>query len=209
MGDALQNDMSASLYNLTLTSENSNDEEAGETRGLRVYAQNIDLHLHADDGHEAPGALNLDGHSNNEFFQPEPALLDIADGTNSSNLPQEIVAPDNNFYRVAVDQNPRQPPPSWIPDADAPNCMGCHDQFTFVKRRHHCRACGKVFCSKCSSHFMALPQFGLDRPVRVCNRCDLLMNGPDPYDPTSPGSPASYDMLDGSSPGSNASSNPR
>ena len=85
-------------------SENSNDEEAGETRGLRVYAQNIDLHLHADDGHEAPGALNLDGHSNNEFFQPEPALLDIADGTNSSNLPQEIVAPDNNFYRVAVDQ---------------------------------------------------------------------------------------------------------
>ena len=49
------------------------------------------------------GALNLDGHSNNEFFQPEPALLDIADGTNSSNLPQEIVAPDNNFYR-AVEQ---------------------------------------------------------------------------------------------------------
>ena len=74
-------------------------------------------------------------------------------------------------------QNPRQTPPSWVPDADAQHCMGCHEQFTFVKRRHHCRACGKVFCSKCSSHFMALPQFGLDRPVRVCNRCDLLMNG--------------------------------
>merc|ERR1712107_804513 len=177
--DALQNEMSNSLHNLNLKSDgNSNEEETNETSrgGLGVYAQNIDLHLHADDGSETPGALNLDGHSTNEFFQPEPALLDIADGTNSSNLPQEIVAPDNNFYR-AVEQNPRQTPPSWVPDADAPNCMGCHEQFTFVKRRHHCRACGKVFCSKCSSHFMALPQFGLDRPVRVCNRCDLLMNG--------------------------------
>jgi len=180
--DALQNEMSNSLYNLNLNADgNSNDDESsnGETtKGLGVYAQNIDLHLHAADGAsgETPGALNLDGHSNNEFFQPEPALLDIADGTNSSNLPQEIVAPDNNFYR-AVEQNPRQTPPSWVPDADAQHCMGCHEQFTFVKRRHHCRACGKVFCSKCSSHFMALPQFGLDRPVRVCNRCDLLMNG--------------------------------
>ena len=54
--------------------------------------------------------------------------------------------------------------------------MGCYEQFTFVKRRHHCRACGKVFCSKCSDHFMALPQFGLDQLVRVCNHCDLLMN---------------------------------
>jgi len=206
--DALQNDMSASLYNLTLTSEDSNDDEASETRGLGVYAQNIDLHLHAEDGTETPGALNLDGHSNNAFFQPEPALLDIADGTNSSNLPQEIVASDNTFYRI--NQNPtRQPPPSWIPDTEAPNCMGCHDQFTFVKRRHHCRACGKVFCSKCSSQFMPLPQFGLDRPVRVCNRCDLLMNGDQhPFSnlATSPGSNHSSEVLDASS---ENSSNPR
>jgi hypothetical protein len=199
--DALQNDMSTSLYNLTLThSENSNDDEAGEVRGLGVYAQNIDLHLHAEDGTETPGALNLEGHSNNAFFQPEPTLLDIADGTNSSNLPQEIVASDNTFYRIP-NQNPtRQPPPSWIPDTEAPNCMGCHDQFTFVKRRHHCRACGKVFCSKCSSQFMPLPQFGLDRRVRICNRCHLLMNG-DQYSnlATSPGSNHSSEVLDASS----------
>ena len=88
------------LTRFLISSENSNDDEASETRGLGVYAQNIDLHLHAEDGTETPGALNLDGHSNNAFFQPEPALLDIADGTNSSNLPQEIVASDNTFYRI-------------------------------------------------------------------------------------------------------------
>ena len=35
-------------------------------------------------------------------------------------------------------------PPFWVPDADAPNCMQCDAKFTVLKRRHHCRACGKV-----------------------------------------------------------------
>lgn len=35
-------------------------------------------------------------------------------------------------------------PPFWIPDSDAPCCMLCDVRFTVLKRRHHCRACGKV-----------------------------------------------------------------
>lgn len=34
--------------------------------------------------------------------------------------------------------------PAWVPDSEAPNCMNCYQRFTFTKRRHHCRACGKV-----------------------------------------------------------------
>ncbi|NXW65632.1 ZFY16 protein, partial [Eurystomus gularis] len=37
-----------------------------------------------------------------------------------------------------------QKQPLWIPDSEAPNCMNCQVKFTFTKRRHHCRACGKV-----------------------------------------------------------------
>lgn len=35
-------------------------------------------------------------------------------------------------------------PPFWVPDADAACCMQCDFKFTVLKRRHHCRACGKV-----------------------------------------------------------------
>lgn len=34
--------------------------------------------------------------------------------------------------------------PVWVPDAEAQVCMKCGIKFTFTKRRHHCRACGKV-----------------------------------------------------------------
>ena len=28
--------------------------------------------------------------------------------------------------------------------------MGCGATFSLVRRRHHCRSCGRVFCAKCS-----------------------------------------------------------
>ena len=34
--------------------------------------------------------------------------------------------------------------PFWVPDTEAPVCMLCGVKFTMWKRRHHCRACGKV-----------------------------------------------------------------
>lgn len=44
-----------------------------------------------------------------------------------------------------------QKQPTWVPDSEAPNCMNCQVKFTFTKRRHHCRACGKVSYTKISS----------------------------------------------------------
>ncbi|KAF5290211.1 hypothetical protein FQA39_LY14765 [Lamprigera yunnana] len=62
-------------------------------------------------------------------------------------------------------------PPVWVPDIEAPKCMSCTATFTVVKRRHHCRNCGKIFCARCSSNSIPLPKFGLVKPVRVCNKC--------------------------------------
>ncbi|KAK4875349.1 hypothetical protein RN001_011771 [Aquatica leii] len=62
-------------------------------------------------------------------------------------------------------------PPVWIPDIEAPKCMSCTATFTVVKRRHHCRNCGKIFCGRCSSNSVPLPKFGHVKPVRVCNKC--------------------------------------
>ena len=44
---------------------------------------------------------------------------------------------------------------------------------------HNFRNCGLVFCNRCSGHNVPLPQFGMERPVRVCNRCYLLHQFPE------------------------------
>ncbi|CAN9500501.1 unnamed protein product [Ophioblennius macclurei] len=60
--------------------------------------------------------------------------------------------------------------PLWIPDAEAQVCMKCGVKFTFTKRRHHCRACGKVFCALCSN--LKIRLMHLDgKEGRVCVSC--------------------------------------
>ncbi|XP_029504899.1 zinc finger FYVE domain-containing protein 16-like isoform X1 [Oncorhynchus nerka] len=61
----------------------------------------------------------------------------------------------------------KQPP--WVPDSEAPNCMNCWQKFTFTRRRHHCRACGKVYCAICCNRRCKLKY--LDKEARVCVVC--------------------------------------
>lgn len=59
--------------------------------------------------------------------------------------------------------------PAWVPDAEAPNCMNCSQRFTFTRRRHHCRACGKVYCGVCCNRKCKLKY--LEKEARVCVTC--------------------------------------
>nr|XP_040129720.1 zinc finger FYVE domain-containing protein 16 isoform X3 [Ictidomys tridecemlineatus] len=67
-----------------------------------------------------------------------------------------------------------QKQPTWIPDSEAPNCMNCQVKFTFTKRRHHCRACGKVFCGVCCNRKCKLQY--LEKEARVCVICYETIN---------------------------------
>ncbi|KAH0519757.1 Zinc finger FYVE domain-containing protein 9 [Microtus ochrogaster] len=60
-------------------------------------------------------------------------------------------SPDNDLRAGQLGISARKPfttlgevAPVWVPDSQAPNCMKCEARFTFTKRRHHCRACGKI-----------------------------------------------------------------
>ncbi|NXG52679.1 ZFY16 protein, partial [Psilopogon haemacephalus] len=59
--------------------------------------------------------------------------------------------------------------PLWVPDSEARNCMNCQVKFTFTKRRHHCRACGKVFCAGCCKRKCKLQY--MEKEARVCTVC--------------------------------------
>ncbi|KAM9620579.1 zinc finger FYVE domain-containing protein 9 isoform 1-T2 [Morphnus guianensis] len=111
-------------------------------------------------------------------------LEEYESGVSSS--PCLAVAPDSpdNDLRAGQFGAPARKPfttlgevaPVWVPDSQAPNCMKCEARFTFTKRRHHCRACGKVFCAACCS--LKCKLLYMDRKeARVCVIChSVLMN---------------------------------
>lgn len=53
---------------------------------------------------------------------------------------------------------------------DGVNCFICIKGFTMFRRKHHCRVCGDVVCSKCSE-VKNLKQSGVSREIRVCQQC--------------------------------------
>ncbi|XP_051996038.1 hepatocyte growth factor-regulated tyrosine kinase substrate-like isoform X1 [Xyrauchen texanus] len=63
--------------------------------------------------------------------------------------------------------------PEWV---DAEECHRCRVLFGVMTRKHHCRACGQIFCGKCSSKYSTIPKFGIEKEVRVCEPCFELLN---------------------------------
>ncbi|KAM9296773.1 hepatocyte growth factor-regulated tyrosine kinase substrate [Gastrophryne carolinensis] len=63
--------------------------------------------------------------------------------------------------------------PEWV---DAEECHRCRVQFGVMTRKHHCRACGQIFCQKCSSKYSTIPKFGIEKEVRVCEPCFEQLN---------------------------------
>jgi hypothetical protein len=50
-------------------------------------------------------------------------------------------------------------------------CKICKNSFSWRRRQHHCRNCGKAVCSACSQNVADLSQLGYSQPQRICAHC--------------------------------------
>ncbi|VDL98569.1 unnamed protein product [Schistocephalus solidus] len=64
--------------------------------------------------------------------------------------------------------------PGW---KDGDSCYRCRASFNTFRRKHHCRNCGNVFCSECTTGRAVIPKFGIEREVRVCETCLPTLTG--------------------------------
>ncbi|CAE6401259.1 unnamed protein product [Rhizoctonia solani] len=59
----------------------------------------------------------------------------------------------------------------WMDDEHCKECYDCKSVFTTWRRKHHCRVCGQIFCSRCAANIISSSRFGQEGMIRVCNLC--------------------------------------
>eukprot|EP01060_Flectonema_neradi_P007325 TRINITY_DN15097_c0_g1_i1.p1 TRINITY_DN15097_c0_g1~~TRINITY_DN15097_c0_g1_i1.p1 ORF type:complete len:798 (+),score=69.17 TRINITY_DN15097_c0_g1_i1:42-2396(+) len=83
----------------------------------------------------------------------------------------------------------------WFPDSLASTCFACSRPFTFRQRKHHCRRCGYLYCSKCcpkkqkntygrvciSCYHMNVHGYNaVEHSNSACDTFSTILEGPDP-----------------------------
>ncbi|KAK2594334.1 Mitochondrial distribution and morphology protein 12 [Conoideocrella luteorostrata] len=58
----------------------------------------------------------------------------------------------------------------WMKDDTVKECFLCQTTFTAFRRKHHCRTCGCIFDSKCTT-VVSGEKFGVQGSLRVCKNC--------------------------------------
>lgn len=63
----------------------------------------------------------------------------------------------------------------WVPDSHTDRCTACKTLFTLINRKHHCRICGRIFCSECLPYMQSLPSmhetYTTPSHVKCCYKC--------------------------------------
>ncbi|XP_042320244.1 zinc finger FYVE domain-containing protein 9 [Sceloporus undulatus] len=151
-----------------------NSKNKNDISGKSKVSENLSANVFSDETSLNATVADIVGEHSDEY---ESGV------SSSSCLAATSDSPDNDLGAGQFGVPTRKPfttlgevAPVWVPDSQAPNCMKCEARFTFTKRRHHCRACGKVFCAACCS--LKCKLLYMDRKeARVCVIChSVLLN---------------------------------
>ena len=86
---------------------------------------------------------------------------------------------DRHAVFPGVTLQPRTPN-TWIPDERVQRCFKCNTQFSILRRKHHCRSCGRIFCDSCTAYREKMPSYyrsyapspcQTEEVQRMCARC--------------------------------------
>lgn len=62
-----------------------------------------------------------------------------------------------------------------MPDSKSKECYDCSQKFSTFRRKHHCRLCGQIFCSKCCNQVVPGKIINCSGDLRVCNYCSKIV----------------------------------
>ncbi|WYZ44219.1 hypothetical protein EsH8_VII_000655 [Colletotrichum jinshuiense] len=96
-------------------------------------------------------------------------VLRIPGTTTNEGAPEQVNARLDRMRRQVLSKE------FWMADETCKECFICGQPFSAFRRKHHCRTCGCIFDSKCTSIIPA-SKFGMTGTLRVCKTCLKVIN---------------------------------
>ena len=144
--------------------DDENQRQARLERQQRIVS--MDRHRRRTEGHEQLRRRTLHALSTTQSAaRSRESGESPVDNTfaRRSRLDRPLPAPPSRIPSQ-VSSNYEYRPPQWQPDQDVAECPICHTPFSFLRRKHHCRKCGRVVCNACSPHRITIPRQFIVRP---------------------------------------------
>lgn len=63
----------------------------------------------------------------------------------------------------------------WMPDSTSIECYDCSAKFSTFRRKHHCRLCGQIFCTKCCNQVVPGKIINCTGDLKVCTYCSKVV----------------------------------
>jgi len=118
----------------------------------------------------------------NENIQNLTTLNDSVESIDSKKEIPLVVGKDltnnnesNNSINSISNNLEEEPEIEWMDDSMVTSCLLCIKPFSALRRKHHCRRCGKIFCGKCSSKNILIPDSHYNTLERVCDLCHEII----------------------------------
>lgn len=124
--------------------------------------------------HARDNLIKLSLLNNSSKKSSQPSSLNLNLGFNLNLIPSNKNN-SNNKSNTGIGKD------YWLDDASAIKCRSCDKKFTTFLRKHHCRICGKIFCSNCTT-FIDGSKFNHNGKMRVCLLCHNLADRYDDED---------------------------
>lgn len=72
--------------------------------------------------------------------------------------------PNDDFLQQYMNTIYPKPTNEWVDETMVSKCQTCNSEFSLFTRKHHCRACGGVYCSSCCNIYTIIPSHLIDVP---------------------------------------------
>lgn len=151
------------------------DEKIDDISLKKAHSSNNTINLYKNSDNTTTNKITVDESKTETVEQVLDLPNEISEGRTMVNVLKRIsnlMATKNSDLQNYKDTELHR---FWMPDSKAKECYDCTQKFSTFRRKHHCRLCGQIFCSRCCNQVVPGKIIKCAGDLKVCNYCSKIV----------------------------------